>query len=391
MVACSQPLAAEAGYSILRQGGNAVDAAVAMAACLNVTEPCSTGIGGDAFLLFYDAKTKEVRGLNGSGRAPAALSLEQASREAGGSGKGGMVPTHVHCVTVPGAAALWVDAVDQLGSMPLATVLAPAIRLAEDGYPVSTIAAGMWAAEEARLLATSPSGKDMLLPNGAAPKAGQIMRMPKLAKYHRTKKKNTLRVVSCMQTVQTHRTFRGLAQFGKDGFYKGPVAEAVVNAIKSKGGMMELSDLAAHSTETVVPIHVDYEGRLRMYEIPPNGQGITALIALKILEYTPAFQNAAHNSPLYIHLLTEALRIAFSDTRHFVADPAVVHVPTQELLSDAYLRSRASLIDPSKPLTSVQHGSPVASGDTVYFCVVDEQGNACSFINSNYMVRWFVF
>ncbi|EPQ32050.1 uncharacterized protein PFL1_00248 [Pseudozyma flocculosa PF-1] len=380
MVACSQPLAASAGIEVLNQGGNAADAAVAVAAALNVTEPCNTGIGGDAFCLFYDAKAKKVRAFNGSGRAPKAMTLDRL-REAGISGK--EIPGNsLHSVTVPGAASAWVDTVEKLGSgkVSLSDVLAPAIRLAENGHPIHESTAYLWGRSEKLIKAASPNAEEMLL-KGKAPKAGEIMRMPNLA-----------------------RTFRELATKGKEGFYKGRIAEEIVSLIKSQGGLMELGDLEAHferGTEEVTPISYTYnhpaeagdlEGKegVTVYECPPNGQGLTALLALGILDELQDegkvgdLARIPHNSAEYLHALIEALRIAFVDTRYFVADPDHSRDVVDALLSKDYLRERAKLFDPKKAAVDLVNGSPANTCDTVYFSVTDGEGNACSFINSNY-------
>ncbi|KAI9462441.1 gamma-glutamyltranspeptidase [Lactarius psammicola] len=366
VVSSSQPLATEAGLEILRKGGNAADAAVATAGALNVTEPSSCGIGGDAFCLFYDATTRSVKALNGSGRAPEKLSIEYL-RSRGITGE--VPPTDLNSVTVPGAAAAWVDTVEVFGSgkLSVAEVLEPAIRLAEEGIPVSEIHSHSWQRSEDLIKNASPNGHEMLL-EGKAPLPGQIMKFPNLAK-----------------------TFRALADHGKDGFYKGRVAEAIVEVIKSKGGVMELDDLEKHTSAFVEPIKYTYGGEVTVYECPPNGQGrITALIALGILESIQEqglvgdLLKMDHNSAEYLHTLVEALRLAFADSQYYVADPDVQHVPVEELLSRDYLASRAALFNPEKTDPRVIHGNPVQSSDTVYFSVTDQWGNACSFIQSNY-------
>ncbi|EJD55602.1 gamma-glutamyltranspeptidase [Auricularia subglabra TFB-10046 SS5] len=366
VVACSQPLAAEAGLEILRKGGNACDAAVATSAALNVTEPSCCGIGGDAFCLFFDAKTKEVKALNGSGRSPAKLTIEHA-RSQGVTGRS--IPlTNLNSVTVPGAAAAWCDAVDAFGSgkLSIAEVLEPAIRLAEEGVPVSEIHSYAWQRSESLIKNASPDAEAMLL-NGRAPRPGEVKTFPDLAK-----------------------TFRAVAEQGKDGFYKGRVGQAIVDLIQSKGGVMELSDLESHSSTLVEPIKYTYKDDVTVYECPPNGQGITALIALGILDalheqkVIKPLNEMEHNSVEYLHVLVESLRLAFADSRYYVTDPDVVHVPVKELLSKEYLHKRANLFDPTKAAVDVRHGSPVQSSDTVYFSVTDQWGNACSFIQSNY-------
>lgn len=366
VVSSSQPLATEAGLEVLRKGGNAADAAVATSAALNVTEPSSCGIGGDAFCLFYDGTTRSVKALNGSGRAPEKLSIEYL-RSRGITGK--IPPTDLNSVTVPGAAAAWVDTVEAFGSgkLSVAAILEPAIRLAEEGVPVSEIHSYSWQRSEDLIKSASPNGHEMLL-DGKAPLPGQIMKFPNLAK-----------------------TFRALAERSKDGFYKGRVAEAIVELIKSKGGVMELEDLEKHTSALVEPIKYTYGGEVTIYECPPNGQGITALMALGILESIQEqglvgdLLKMGHNSAEYLHALVEALRIAFADSQYYVTDPDVQHVPVEELLSRDYLASRAALFHPDKTNPRIIHGQPVQSSDTVYFSVTDQWGNACSFIQSNYL------
>ena len=353
MVASSQPLASMAGLRILQQGGNAADAAVATAAALNVTEPTSTGIGGDCFCIYYDAKSRSVRGLNGSGRAPAGLTLEYLADH----GVNQLTVNTVHSVTVPGAAAGWADTIDRFGSTPLSDVLAPATELAEEGFPVSPITARAWDRGIPQLR-NGPHSRELLI-DGRAPRAGEIMRNPNLA-----------------------RTFRELAEHGKAGFYEGRVAEEIVKVLGDLGGTMTLSDLKAHRSTYPDPVHTNYKG-LDVWEIPPNGQGITALIALNILEET-SFTGVPHSSAKHLHTLIEAVRLAFADTRWYVADPDVVHVPVEELLSKGYAAERRKLLNPERATVDAQRGSPVAGSDTVYFCAVDAEGNACSFINSNY-------
>ncbi|PAV21996.1 gamma-glutamyltranspeptidase [Pyrrhoderma noxium] len=366
VVASSQPLATEAGLEILRKGGNAADAAVATSAALNVTEPSCCGIGGDAFCLFYDTKTKKVKALNGSGHSPQKLTIDYL-RSRGINGQ--KIPqTDLNCITVPGAAAAWVDTVESLGSgkLSIAEVLEPAIRLAEEGVPVSEIHSYAWQRSEELIKNASPDADAMLL-NGKAPLPGQIMKFPDLAK-----------------------TFRSVAENGKDGFYKGRIAEAIVELIQSKGGVMELEDLAKHQTSVVEPIKYTYGGEVTVYECPPNGQGITALLALGIIDniqelgITKSVLEMEHNSVEYLHLLVESLRLAFADTQYYVTDPEFSYVPVKELLSKEYLSSRAKLFNPSKSNPNIVHGNPVNSSDTVYFSVVDQWGNACSYIQSNY-------
>jgi len=357
IVATSQPLATGAGLEILAKGGNAADAAVAAGAALNVTEPTSTGIGGDMFALFYSADTKRVTALNGSGRAPAALTLDRLKKE-GFSTRHGVPPFHVHTVTVPGACAGWFDLIERHGSLAMSEILAPAIRLARDGFPVAPITAHAWQRGAQTQLESAPNGHELTI-DGRGPNAGEIFRNPGLA-----------------------RTFEMVARGGKPAFYQGEIAEAIVGVIKAAGGYMSMDDLASHESTWEEPVSVTYRG-LRVYECPPNGQGLAALIALNILE---GFDLASF-APLTterLHLLIEALRLAFADARWYVADPQFSNVPVAELLSKEYADERRRLIDRQRATLDPKRGAPVSSSGTVYLSVVDRLGNACSFINSNY-------
>lgn len=359
MAASSQPLASHAGLSVLMQGGNAADAAVAMAAALNVTEPTSTGIGGDMFALYYSAREKKVTALNGSGRAPAALSIELITQQGLNNQSQMANPFHAHTVTVPGACAGWCDLVARHGSLPLKEILQPAIELAENGFPVAPLTAQFWARGAERQLKTARGGQALLLNGHSAPRAGEIFSNPGLA-----------------------RTFRVVAEGGAEAFYHGEIARAIVSVIQQTGGVMELEDLAPHISTWDEPIRISYRGH-HIWECPPNGQGLTALLALNILE---GF-DLASLPPLSVdrwHLLIEALRLAFADARWYISDPAFFEIPLASLLSQDYAAQRRALID-MKHASHPKHGAPVASSGTVYCCVVDSEGNACSFINSNYM------
>ncbi|ORY31633.1 putative lincomycin-condensing protein lmbA [Naematelia encephala] len=370
-VATSQPLAAQAGLEILNKGGNAADAAVATAAALNVTEPSCTGIGGDVFCLFFNAKTKKVGAVNGSGRSPKALNLEYL-RSIGITGDS--IPlTNLNAVTVPGAAAGWIKTIQEFGSgkLTMSEILAPAIRMARNGVPSHEINSRGWQVSEKLIKNASPNWKEMMMPDGTPPLPSHIMTHPQLAD-----------------------TFEAVAQHGREGFYKGRIAEAIVEVIRSKGGVMTLEDLAECDAEVVDPIKYHFrvgeagDQGVTLWECPPNGQGLTALIALGIVEAVEELHGIdmlelEHNSVLYCHICIEALRLAFADTRYYVTDPNVVDVPTNELLSKPYLASRAKLIDLKKAIT-VKHGNPHNSSDTVYLATADEEGNACSFIASNY-------
>jgi len=356
MVASSQPLASQAGLSILMQGGNAADAAVAMAAALGVTEPASTGIGGDCFALFYEARTRSVSALNGSGGAPAGLSLELIGRQRAARA-GQLPPHHAHNVTVPGACAGWCDLVGRHGSLPLSEVLRPAIRLAEEGFPVAPYTAYYWS-RNTDLLARTPAGLALTI-GGRAPRAGEVFRNPGLA-----------------------RTLRAVAEGGQDAYYRGPLAASIAQAVQAAGGVLSVDDLARHASSWDEPISTTYRGR-RVWECPPNGQGLTALLALNVLEGFDLSQQEPLGTERW-HLLVEALRLAFADTRWFIADPRASSVPVAGLLSKDYAAERRRLIDLRRATLDTRHGTPVAHSGTVYLCAVDGQGNGCSFINSNY-------
>ena len=354
-VATSQPLATAAGLEILAKGGNAADAAVAAGAALNVTEPSSTGIGGDMFALYYSAEAKRVTALNGSGRAPAALTLERLRKE-GFSAE--LPPFHAHTVTVPGACAGWFDLIEKHGSLSMAEILAPAIRLASEGFPVAPLASYSWQRNAQNQLKSALNGQELTI-DGRGPRPGEIFRNPNLA-----------------------RTFEMVASGGKSAFYEGEIAQAIVGVIQEAGGCMSAEDLASHVSTWEETISVTYRG-LHVYECPPNGQGITALIALNLLEGFD-LSSLPSLSTERLHLMIESMRLAFADSRWYVADPAFSSVPVRELISKEYAGERRKQIDRKHATIDPKHGTPVHSSNTVYLSVVDKFGNACSFINSNY-------
>ncbi|MDE2821294.1 MAG: gamma-glutamyltransferase [Chloroflexota bacterium] len=355
MVGASNPLAAQAGLNILRTGGNAADAAVATSAMMNVMDPGSCGVGGDCFALYFDAKTRQVTALNGSGRAPQALTLD-AARALGWER---MNPRHAHSVTVPGAARGWHDLLARHGRMTLADVLQDAIHYAEDGYPLAPVVGYRW--ERSGAFLRSAAHAEEYLPNGRMPKAGQVLRLPGLAK-----------------------TLRMIVEGGPDAFYTGPVAEAIVSSLQEQGGLMTLDDLKNHHSTWDEPISSDYRG-VTVYECPPNGQGLTALIALNIASH---FDLGAlpWDSPQRIHLMAECMRLAWADAHEYIADMSQADLLLEGLLSKAYAAERAALIhryytfDPLPTPGELPGGS-----DTIYLSVVDGEGNACSFIKSLYM------
>lgn len=356
LVAASQPLAVAAGLEILRKGGNAADAAIAVAASLNVTEPTSTGLGGDCFGLFYDHEHKKIHALNGSGRAPSSLTLERLRKE----GFGDNLPAfHPYTITVPGACAGWCDLITHHGTMSMRTILEPAIRLAEEGFPVAPITAYFWKRGVERQLRIAPGGDELMI-DGNAPRAGELFRNPGLA-----------------------RTMKLIAEYGKEGYYNGPIAEAIVEVVQKTGGCLSESDLANHRTSFEDPISVQYRD-IRVWECAPNGQGLAALLALNILEGFD-IQDISPLSADRLHLEIEAMRIAFADARWFISDPDFTYIPVEDLLSKAYASERRKLIKPERANLSIARGSQFSASDTVYLCVVDSSGNGCSFINSNYI------
>lgn len=360
MVASSQPLATLAGADILRAGGSAADAAITVAAVLQVTQPCSTGLGGDCFALYYSAERNTVEALNGSGRSPRALTLE-AAQQAGFRDR--LPPHHAFTVTVPGAPAAWIDAQKRWGRLALPEVLKPAITLAERGYPVSPLTANWWREGAEQLLSRHRHGRE-LMTDGRGPCAGEVIRLPTLA-----------------------RSLQMMAEAGKEPFYRGRIAERITAAVGEAGGVLALEDLAEHESQWVEPICTRYRG-YDIWECPPNGQGLAVLLALNILKvcgYTEAPAAGADR----LHLMIEAMRLAFADVRRYVGDPGFSFVPVSELLSGEYARHKASTVSVGRTMETPKGGNPYylhpGDGDTVYFCVTDAEGNACSFINSNYL------
>ncbi|KAK1752293.1 gamma-glutamyltranspeptidase [Echria macrotheca] len=389
IVSTVSPLANEAALRILRQGGNAADAAVAAAAVLNLVDPAMTGIGGDAFSLFYDAKTKTVRALNGSGRSAQSATLEDVCRDLDISDRVyGTIPTSSGiAVTVPGGAAAWADVVEHFGSgkVSLGQVLAPAIELAEEGCPISEIASYFWVATEDELRGR-PNGNEVLKPDPSAPggyrapRAGEFYKSPLLAE-----------------------TFRRLAEHGRAGFYEGPTAEAIVQVVRDLGGYLSLEDLKDHGktgSEISQPVSLrvqasassndspsgEYE--VDLWEHPPNGQGIVAQIALGIIQSLQKqgklrkFEARDHNSPDYLHAVIEALKVAFSVGTWYITDPSVEGPTPESLLAEERLDKLAETFNPAQAATLPDSGRGYKISDTIYLAVTDAEGNACSFVNS---------
>jgi gamma-glutamyltranspeptidase / glutathione hydrolase len=361
MVATSQPLAALAGVEILREGGNAVDAAVCAAAMLNVIEPMSTGIGGDLFAIIYLASEGKVLGLNASGRSAYAATLDEYRRRLCETGAAAIGMYGPLAVTVPGTVDGWSAILERCGRMPLAQVLGPAILAAEQGFAVAPHAAVHWQEAEKLLAGRPDSARTWLTKSGRAPRAGELFRNQPLA--------NTLRLI---------------AEHGRDAFYEGPIADQIVKFFEAEGGIFAYSDFADCKSDWVTPLSAGYRD-YEILELPPNGQGIVTLEALSILSGYDLVGMGPHN-PDAIHLQVEATKLALHDARKFVTDPSFVEVQAESLLSEAYIGRQRSRITMGAADANPQAGGP-ANGDTVYVCAVDSEGNVASLINSIF-VPW---
>ena len=354
VVSTSHPLAAQAGLRMLLAGGNAVDAAIAAAAALTITEPVSNGLGSDAFCILWDGR--QLHGLNASGHAPRAWSPDYFHRKYGADA---LTPPKrgLDSVTVPGAVAGWVALSERFGKLPFADLMQPAIELAERGYAVPVVVQQKWAAATPELQSV-PGFAGAFLPWGRAPEVGELFRFAAAA-----------------------RGLRAIADSRGEAFYRGPIAQALARFSAEHGGALTEDDLASYRPEWVQPIGQDYRG-YTLHEIPPNGQGIAALIALGILSNFDLASLKA-DSVAAQHLQIEAMKLAFADTYRYVAEPGAMDVSAEQLLDPAYLRQRAALID----MTRAQDfgaGNP-ARGGTVYLTAADESGMMVSFIQSNYM------
>jgi gamma-glutamyltranspeptidase/glutathione hydrolase len=354
IVAAESPLAAQAGVAILARGGNAIDAAVASNAVMGLVAPTGNGIGGDLFALVYDAKTKKLYGLNASGWSPKAQTIEFLQAK----GITEMPQRGIQSVTVPGAVEGWAKLLERFGRLKFPEVLAPAIRYAEEGFPVPELVAGGWRASE-RFLGQNESSKQTFLPNGAAPKVGEIFRNPGLA-----------------------WSLKQIAARGRDGYYRGEVARRIVAASQALGGAMTLEDLAEFQAEWVAPISTTYRG-WTVYEIPPNGQGIAALVMLNLMELYPLGEYG-HNTARSLHVMIEAKKLAYADMLRYVADQRYAKVPVAGMLSKDYAKQRAALIG-NQANCKVDAGTPPGhGGDTIFLATVDGEGNMVALIQSNY-------
>ncbi|HIF20453.1 MAG TPA: gamma-glutamyltransferase [Gemmatimonadetes bacterium] len=352
VVATSQPLASNAGLDILRAGGNAIDAAVATAAVLTVVEPHSTSLGGDAFIMVYLAAEKKLIGLNASGRAPYAMTLDALNEKLDKHDMNRI--RGIYSVTVPGAVDGWFEVLEKYGTMSMAEVLAPAIHYAENGFPVSPIIAGAWRGLERN---QEPSTRGTWLIDGErAPRAGEVFRNPDLA-----------------------NTFRMLAAQGRDAFYRGPLAETMVAYSNEHDGFFTMKDFADHTSTWVEPLYADYQN-YRLYELPPNGQGIAALEMVKILGNVD-LGAMGHNSAEYLHHVIEAKKLAYADIDKWNSDPEFNDLPIQEMISTEYARGQFQRIDPTRAMERPESGLN-GDGDTILLEVMDADHNAVSFIYS---------
>ncbi|MBP7914483.1 MAG: gamma-glutamyltransferase family protein [Vitreoscilla sp.] len=357
IVSTSHPLAAQAGLRMLAAGGNAVDAAVATAAVMTLVEPCSNGLGSDAFAIVWDGQ--RLQGLNASGHAPQAWNPAYHRSRHGADGKSPPARGW-DSVTVPGAVSAWAALSGRYGRLPFADLMAPAIEIAERGYAVPVIVQQKWAlAARVRELVTQPGFAETFLPHGRAPEVGELFRLPAAA-----------------------RTLRAIAASHGEAFYRGEVAAAIAAHARAHGGAMTEDDLASFQPEWVDTIEVDYRHGYRLHEIPPNGQGIAALIALGILRHFD-IGSLDPDGVESQHLQIEAMKLAFADTYRFVSDPSTMQVKPEHLLDDGYLAERARLVKPGQA-QEFGAGNPVKGG-TIYLSTADASGMMVSFIQSNYM------
>ncbi|PYU28784.1 MAG: gamma-glutamyltransferase, partial [Acidobacteria bacterium] len=354
IVAAESPLAAQAGVQILERGGNAVDAAVAANAMMGLVAPMSNGSGGDLFAIVYDAKSGKLYGLNASGWAPAGLTIEFLKNQ----GFHDMPEQGVQSVTVPGAVDGWQKLLDRFGKKKLSEVLAPAIRTAEDGFPVTEWISGLWAAN-AEFLRGNEAAARTYLPDNKPPALGQIFRNADLA-----------------------RSLRLIAQGGRDAFYKGEIAKSIVETSRRHGGTLAEKDFAEFSSEWVDPISTTYRG-WRVYEMPPNSQGLAALEMLNIMETFP-LDKSGLNTAATLHTMIEAKKLAYADLIRYIGDPKFSTLPVSQLLSKEFATARAKQIDPNKANCNVGPATSLPGSSTIYLSTVDRDGNMVSLIQSNY-------
>ncbi len=351
-IATSQPLATAAGLAVLERGGNAIDAAVTAAAVLNVVEPMMTGAGGDLFALLWSAKENKLVGLNGSGRSGSLISRELLVKR----GHRTMPSSGPESITVPGALAAWNDLLVKYGTITLAEALGPAIKLAEAGFPLTPVIANDWRITGA-VLRNDAGGRATYFVDDKFPVTGDWITNRDLA-----------------------ATFRIVAKEGVGAFYGGSLGARIAKRVQELGGFITQADLAAHRSDWVTPMSVPFKG-YRLYELPPNGQGIAALEMLRILEPFD-LKSMGHNSAPYLHHLIEAKKLAFADLERFVGDPAAMKTPAEHLLSDGFIADRRSKLDPAKATPRAEPGPALTASETIYLTAADQFGNMVSLINS---------
>lgn len=356
MAATSQPLATQVALDILKQGGTAVDAAIAANATIGLMEPTGSGVGGDLFAIVWDAKTKRLYGLNASGRSPYSLTLDYFK------GKGlKFIPARGPLsVSVPGCVDGWFELHAKFGKLPMPVLLKPAIEYAREGFPVSEVIAAAWA-ENVPVLKQYENFLPMYTFDGRAPQKGEIFKNPSLA-----------------------NTLEKIAQGGRDAFYKGDIARTVEAYMRRNGGFLSYQDFAAHKSEWIDPVSTNYRG-YDVWELPPNGQGIAALQMLNLLEGYD-LKKYGFGSPEHIHYFVEAKKLVFEDRAKFYADPAFARIPVRGLISKEYANGRRKLIDANRAGLAYEAGNPaLKEGDTIYMTVADNEGNMVSLIQSNYL------
>lgn len=355
MAATSQPLATQVAIDILKKGGNAIDAAIAANATLGLMEPTGNGIGGDLFAIVWVEKEKKLYGLNASGRSPKELTLQKLKELVGD--KKTIPPLGPLPVSVPGCVDGWFELHGKFGSLPMDQVLKPAIEYCREGFPVSELIAYYW--NRSRFLSVFPGFKETFLPNGKAPKKGEIFKNPMLG-----------------------NTLERIANEGRDAFYKGDIAKTIAKFMTDHGGFISYEDLASHTSDWVEPVSTSYRG-YELWELPPNGQGIAALQILNLLEPLE-LQKAGFGSVSHIHNFVEAKKLAFEDRAKFYADPEFNKIPVAELISKPYAEQRRELMGEKAGL-SYEPGNPnLEHGDTIYLTVADKDRNMVSLIQSNY-------
>ena len=354
MAATSQPLATQVALDVMKNGGNAIDAAIAANALLGLVEPTGNGIGGDLFAIVWDAKTKKLYGLNASGRSPKSLSLEWFAQNGHQS-----IPSHGPLpVTVPGAVDGWFMLHDRFGKKPMNELLKPTIDYAREGFPVSQLIAYYWN-RSIPLLERWPGFSEQFTIEGRAPAEGEIWKNPGLAK-----------------------TLQSIADGGRDAFYKGDIAKTIANYMEKNGGFLSYEDLSSHTGNWVDPVSTNYRG-YDVWELPPNGQGIAALQILNIMELFD-ISSMDHDSAEYVHLFTEVKKLVFEDRAKYYADSEFNKIPVTTLISKDYAQKRSGLLNLDRAANTYPAGKLLEEGDTIYLTTADKEGNMVSLIQSNY-------